>query len=509
MMEDELQVQQNQQVQQVQQVQQNQQVQQVQQVQQTPYYVQQNITDYSKDRRNESMKSSKLQSVRKAVLEVMPQAYTQIDQIRAAPDVDLRHTVLHHSRGTQLTTNGKDKVLEFDIAGSSFKQFRSDYMGLKGKSSSVKGYMRTHIPLFFKLFSLIPGCRNHFAKKAKEEAKQNLSALNRGLIQQDELSDDQKYNVEILKKWYGRFGKSQEIEVNGTRKKYKHIRKVEKENKTRITMAGPLSMSGMRNSGEYSIENLSEYMLIMGKDYLNNILSAWQLGVGTQEHDIWLRIRGHSRGAVASIEGAMKIKQWVHENYPKYEHRVKFDLTQFDPVPGYGSKSGTHEKIDLVFDTAQQLGEGMKALGNSAETTVVYSMHTEHSHFFTPQQVEHTKRIVLVPFAHSVGLGEVDRQESSQQGKAHRATFTDAQSGEAYRIGSLNELDEGVYVLDENKTLIRLQSTAQWENIQAKVLQQVKSQAERHHVITEVIRTWFASHARQGVPNAAGANDAG
>lgn len=97
-------------------------------------------------------------------------------------------------------------------------------------------------------------------------------------------------------------------------------------------------------------------MLIMGKDYLNNILSAWQLGVGTQEHDIWLRIRGHSRGAVASIEGAMKIKQWVHENYPKYEHRVKFDLTQFDPVPGYGSKSGTHEKIDLVFDTAQQLG---------------------------------------------------------------------------------------------------------------------------------------------------------
>ena len=48
------------------------------------------------------------------------------------------------------------------------------------------------------------------------------------------------------------------------------------------------------NRGDYSIENLREYMLSMGKDYLTPFLRNWTQGASP--HNVWLRIRGHSRG---------------------------------------------------------------------------------------------------------------------------------------------------------------------------------------------------------------------
>lgn len=202
----------------------------------------------------------------------------------------------------------------------------------------------------------------------------------------------------------------------------------------------------------------------------------------------------------------MMIKQWLHENYPQYEDRVKFDLTQYDPVPGFGSNSGTHQKVDVKNDTQAQQNKKMRALGDSAQTTVVYSMHTEHSLFFTPQQVANTNRIILTPYAHSVGLAEVDRQASSQQRDAHRVTFTDAATQEAYRLGSLNELPEGVYVLDENKTLVQLHDLSQWIAIRDSVLKNASGQEGRHEVITEAVSTWFHTHSAPAAAPAAGAN---
>lgn len=492
-----------------------QQQQQQQQQQQGAYYAQEYIhkDDYAEDRRNALMKKTKLQSVRDAVEQVMPNAYHMIDQVRAEENESQRHTKLHHSRGTQLTSGPQGKVLEFDIAGSSFKQFRTEHLGFKGKGSSAKDYMKYKESRLAKILEWIPGgslvnriIRSNSKKKAELKAKSNLRKLNAGAISEDMLSEDALHNVEVLKKWNSRIGDSQSVTIGGKTKKHKHIRKVIKGNKTRITMAGPLSMKGMRNAGEYSIENLREYMLAMGQDYLRNIMRGWASDPTAQPHDIWLKIRGHSRGGVASVEGAMMIKQWLHENYPQYEDRVKFDLTQYDPVPGFGSNSGTHQKVDVKNDTQAQQNKKMRALGDSAQTTVVYSMHTEHSLFFTPQQVANTNRIILTPYAHSVGLAEVDRQASSQQRDAHRVTFTDAATQEAYRLGSLNELPEGVYVLDENKTLVQLHDLSQWIAIRDSVLKNASGQEGRHEVITEAVSTWFHTHSAPAAAPAAGAN---
>ena len=63
------------------------------------------------------------------------------------------------------------------------------------------------------------------------------------------------------------------------------------------------------------------------------------------------------------------IKYWIRENFPQYEQYVKFDLTQFDPVPGTGSYAD-HARVDLLQDNREQLRQRMLALGDAAETTV-------------------------------------------------------------------------------------------------------------------------------------------
>lgn len=327
----------------------------------------------------------------------------------------------------------------------------------------------------------------HKQRQAKQRAEQQLQMLQLGHLQWNALSQDEQHNIKVLYRWRTHIGKSQKVSVDGKMEKRKHIRKIVHGSKTRITMAGPLALSGASNSGEYSIENLRQYMLTMGQDYLMKHITRWQQGV--QPHDVWLRIRGHSRGAVASLEGAMMIKYWLDTTYPQYTQYIKFDVTQYDPVPGAGSYRN-HASIDVEHNPAQQTNRQMAALDN-AETTVVYSMHTEHKHHFTPQQVQNTKRIILTPYAHSVSLGLSDHSTA----EAHRTTLTYAATGEAYRIGSLNELPAGVYVVDEHNTLVRLDDEAQWISIRDHVLHDVaSSQRGRHRVLNDVVHTWFATH---------------
>ena len=121
------------------------------------------------------------------------------------------------------------------------------------------------------------------------------------------------------------------------------------------------------------------------------------------------------------MEGAMMIKKWLQENYPDYEQHVKFDLIQYDPVPEVGSYSD-HAMVD---DKAEQDHKRMAPLGKSAETSVVYSMHTQHNYFFNPQKIIGAKRIILTPFSHGVDLGYVD----STQRVKHRRGFVRASKG--------------------------------------------------------------------------------
>lgn len=457
---------------------------------QQPFYAQPHVTNPALIQPTQYMQTHDLTRIRTAVEQQMPQAYALVDNIRAQQNPAQRVTPLHHSRGTQLMANGQASVLEFDMAGSSFTQFRSDYMGIKGKGNSLRDYMKINRTGINKFLMWLPVLATRRKREAKHRAEQQLNQLMQNQLQWDNLTPDEQYNIQVLCRWRTHVGRSQRININGNMEKRKHIRKVVLGRKTRITMAGPQALFGASNRGEYSIENLRQYMLTMGQDYLTNTFSQW--ANGAPPHDVWLRIRGHSRGAVASAEGAMMIKYWIRENFPQYEQYVKFDLTQFDPVPGTGSYAD-HARVDLLQDNREQLRQRMLALGDAAETTVVYSLRTEHSVFFTPQQVQNSKRLILTPYSHGVSLGESERVQNGQNQQVHRPAFTDAATGEAYRSGSFNELPEGVYIVDESRTLVRVQNAAQWDQMRQMIVQG-NAQADRSAVIDQMVHTWFTTH---------------
>lgn len=457
--------------------------------QNTDYYVQDQLHEIRE-------RSSVLSGVRKAVEEHMPQAYHGIDAFRSKTEEPERRTTLHNARGKRLTAEGA-RVLEFDVGGSGFKQFRSDHLGISGAKSSVKDYMWISPEWYNKFLGWISGIKNldTLRKEAKDKAKFQ-SESKEGM----ELTQDEYHNIQVIR----RLGKPVELGEEGHKVKHKHIRMATMDDgRQRVTMAGPLNWGGLSNSGEYSIDHLKEYMREIGTDYLKNILASWEdreREGNLEKHDIWIRIRGHSRGGVAAVQGAMMIKKWVNDNYPGYKDWVKFELTQFDPVPGWGSRSGLNEKVSITEGLAD---EEMMELGDSAETTVVYSLHSNYIAGFTPQEVTGAKRVIITPYAHSVSLDEVDTQKAQQgsrktdvqgENKAHRAAFTNAEDGETYRLSSLNELPEGVYILDEINTLVCLKDKEKAYNIIDELLKDTKTQEERHKIVKNVVEEWFSRH---------------
>lgn len=441
-------------------------------------------------------------NVRNLVSRYMPGAYENIDDIREADHVDQRAVELHYSRGTRYLENGA-RVLEFDIAGSGFKQFRAMHKGFHGKRvvderGEKEGFEKQLRKTWFnKAFSWLPGVRSE-EEIDKENARRQKIAdelkakyhMDLGENQLDSYSQVRAAN-KLLKAAQERavdehYGERQLV----GRKRMKHIRKkvTQEGRKTRITMAGPLAMWGGSNSGDYSIENLRKYMLDMGAEYLENIFRGWE---GPEdEHDINLIMRGHSRGGVAVAEGAMMIKRWVRKYYPQYIERVKFDLIQYDPVPGFGSYS----EHALVNHDGQRMIEKdnveMEPLGENAETTVLYSMHTEHSFFFTPQVIKGAKRIILTPFKHSLDLGTADRTQE----EAHRRGFAHAQTGALYRSSGINDLDRGVYLVNEQNEIVKMDNYAQVERIVKEYVENARFQGERHKILLDVARTWFENN---------------
>lgn len=437
----------------------------------------------------------KLGNIRDIVSANMPGVYDRIDDIRQADRVDQRAVELHHSRGAQYLENGA-KVLEFDIAGSGFKQFRAMHKGFHGKymvnEHGEKEVFKKQIKATFlnRVFSWIPGVRS---VKEVEEENRRREQMAYELVNKYHLGEfsSVKEANKLLKEAQQRaideqYGQRQTI----GNKRMEHVRKKvsEDQRKTRITMAGPLAVWGGSNSGDYSIENLRKYMLDMGKDYLERIFRGWQ--EPGDEHDINLIMRGHSRGGVAVAEGAMMIKHWVRTYYPQYLHRVKFDLIQFDPVPGFGSYSEHASVNHSGQEVIERDGVQMEPLGENAETTVLYSMHTEHSFFFTPQVIKGAKRVILTPFKHSLDLGTADRTQE----RAHRRGFTDANTGAVYRSSGINDLERGVYMVNEQNVIVKMDNYQQVERIVNQYVENAKQQGERHRIMLEVARTWFENN---------------
>ena len=480
---------------------------------------------YRSERNVEIKEAAQIQNIRKALIRSLGVGiFKPNDENITWTGFDKREPQkLHHSRGTKLLKEGNN-VLEFDMAGSGFQGFTQQHHGLKGKTNDSK--------------------------------------------EKIDMSD-----AEVEIEWGLRYGEKISVK-NKTRQFVRQKSRKSKDKsaeKRRITMAGPVGAAafwGAFNGGEYKIENLREYMLELGKEYiLEKLPGALNMEEKckkmkeegkddeyVQEYceewkkwhkykPITMVLRGHSRGGVAMAHGAMMIQYWINENLPMLKDLIRFETIQYDPVPG-PHLDEEKTRISLVGGTEkekEQLAKKkMAPLNESANTTVVYSMDTQYGNLdlfvpggsFTPQIVKGVKRLILSPYNHSVSLRNVDSSQGEKKDKnkekdkdkdknknkekdkdknknkdkdkdAHRAGYTYAKKdasgkikADFYRSSGLNELDEGVFVADEDGILKKMDTCDDVMRFLDLVYKESgdKRQWRRHDAIREAVKAWFDQH---------------
>ena len=382
---------------------------------------------------------------------------------------DEESVALHHASGSKLAMEGED-VIEFNLAGSGYMNYRLPHKGISGYGSADD----------FKE-----------EKKARWYNKNKLLTWTKLAKTESSIEEYNDANIEQNKKIEEIYGKKLEYSLKG--RKMNHIRKKESVNvkgagKTRFYLRGP----NTSNTGKYSEDNLEEYILELGKQTLKNKLETWDWMDEEElkkEKPVNIIIQGHSRGAVASGLGAMRLKKWISDKYPSLLHKVRFQLIQYDPVPGDNEYFGNNAKIDHTGEKSKK--SDYMPLGDDAETTVVYSLHTQYPMLFTPQYVKNAKRIILTAADHGSGLSKTDET----QDKVTRATYLAEKNGqiEAFRSSGLNELDEGVYIADDKNNLIKIRSLEEYDALAKTLLSGLKSQESRHTVIRKAVAAWFSA----------------
>lgn len=475
---------------------------------------------------NQHQKSAGLGNVQDAIEQFMGKdAYAGINKI----DEKNHDRALHASRGDKLMKSGRN-VLEIDIGGSGYEAFRAKHKGLSGKEFIEEdGMTVSHTAIRkkkFKKAGLVNkiGFLQKLPKFMRPMSEKEISKYNDIIVKysakvpMEQVRQARKNHPEktgkkapriknatvkteimmdrIIRETYGEsLGEDEFSRKIRIKNQTWTLEDGHSVRKTRWTMPGPLASSGMRDAGDFSIDKLRDYTLDIGKNYLTPLFEKWS-GQGAKSQDIkpvTISLRGHSRGAVAASHGAMKIKYWIHENYPQFEKYVDFELTQHDPVPGYFSDSEAKNRINICQSKTPEDEDSLKKLqmmplGDRAETTVIYSMHTEHPLFFSPQNVRGAKRVIFVPEEHSVNLDAVDKS----QGKSHRGGYTDASTGEVYRNSGLNELPEGVYFADEKQRMVRMTDPQMGHRIFDEVTKSAWGQSSRHRRLNRAIDNWFA-----------------
>lgn len=469
---------------------------------------------------------TRLKNVHDTVMKYMGDSdpYAGINELYDSYDRGEEKAVsLHSSRGTKQAERGKN-VLEFAIAGSGFRNFRTVHAHFTGEGEIVKDGVIVSVDDIKH--------KNRWTKRTKRwfrdlfTFRENSKVINRKYDEiVDEYSKDNGHGIskleEEFQKKYGT-----RATTKGLEDKEMIFVKKDKEhpNKVRYNMPGPLSMNGIRDAGEYSIDNLSNYMLTGAQDYLNTVFEKYK-EIEARAREVFrdtgdvkaadqirkeieptvISLKGHSRGGVAAGLGAMKIKNWIKKEHPEFEKYVNFELVQYDPVPGYFSDSGYKHRVNLNEKDPAKIKEmekqGLSPLGDKAETTVVYSMHVDHPLMFSPQSVQGAKRIIMTPTAHSVNLDQIDsttnpgrrnvRAILEDEGEKHRGGYTDAKTGEVYRGSGLNELPAGIYVADESMRLIKMPSAKIAGKILDDVVKDARVQSSRHRRLHRLINEWF------------------
>lgn len=490
---------------------------------------------------NEHQKSVGLGNVQDAIEKFIGKdAYAGINKL----DENNHKKTLYSSRGKKLLESGRN-VLEIDVAGSGFGLFQAQHKNVDGEGHVIedgmmvsekaireKKFKKVGILNKISLLQKLPGFMRPKSEKsinkyneiiAKYSAEVPLDQVRAARKHPGKKhakapvikgADTKKIMMldKILMEKYGK-----KLTDNGAWSKIRVKNKIQKTEdgvtirKFRCMMPGPLKLGGVRDAGDYSIDNLREYMLTVGEVYLGKVIKEWQAferkaEAAADKNDfkkaeeyramikpVTISLKGHSRGAVAASHGAMKIKNWLHENYPQYEKNVDFELVQYDPVPGYFSDKGTKHRINIrqnkTPEDAKELKKlGMMPLGDKAQTTVIYSMHADHPLFFSPQNVNGAKRVIFVPEKHAANLDMVDKS----QGQPHRKGYTDASTGEVYRGSGLSELPEGVYMADEKLRVVKMPNPEAGHKILKEVTKSTKLQSSRHRRLNAAIDNWFA-----------------
>lgn len=460
--------------------------------------------------RTKNFKKTGILSMRNAIEEVMPGQYADLYAIQNSLNKRDRTKALHHAKGTSLFKSNHD-VLEFDIAGSEFKHPRHEYNGFHGKDGDSEAALK----------------KQYGEKVTAGAGSENIGVINKVLSFFSRLFLKGPVKPQYVRRKKNDItaaeAKRRAIELGMDAATANRI-SFDNRQKVRYTIAGPQSPGGVFNAGEYSIQNNRQRIFEIGKEFLSRRFKTWDSkGTRADIHTIDLMFSGHSRGAVGEIQGAMMIKRWIHDNYPQYDQHVVFHVKQYDPVAGKGSNYWGFEKVDHVqtgdgaVNGEKDLtvdGEKMRSLGNSADTTVIYSLNTDHKvnlkHAFTetfvPQQILNAKRVILTPFNHSTTLS-IDNADFSQMGKetraelragkkekGHELPFKDIRNGEVYRRSGLEDLEEGMFITDEYGVLVKITNLDTLYDLMNKALPRNRDQWGRYEVITKV-----AAH-KLGVP---------
>jgi hypothetical protein len=379
----------------------------------------------------------------------------------------------HASRAKTLSDGGED-VLEFQMAGSGFKEFRKEKKGFHGKGQaevanvtlSPKQEKDVKVRFYNRWFGFLP-----FVRNPEQVAEENAR-----IKRQNHLHSIAKHRMEDT------FGAAQTVGGQIHKHITKKIRAEEGHGtRTKVSIAGPLPLGGFLNAGTYKIQNTRNYMLEMASTYISNKLAPSLQGLASGRltwNDIPplnVAVRGHSRGAVSSFEGVQLIREWITRTYGAgLLDRVRFNVIQYDPVPGAGSY-GDHAVADYA-----RLGAGVTG-------TVVYSLRADTSLGFTPQLVKGAGRVILTPARHGVGLDQIDTAEETHM----KSLSMKDQQGNEYRGSGISDLPDGMYILDEKNVLHPLPDAAIALTTLENVLKGASGQGGRTEVLEKAIKAYF------------------
>lgn len=397
--------------------------------------------------------------------------YAAIDglKLKKAEEPSTQEIKLHHSAGTKLLAEGED-VIEFSVAGLKSLQYRSQPSAdEQQKESRVRWYNKNKFLTWTGLSKTKKEVErdNKEIREKKEKAKAEREKVNRR-----------------IEKTYG--DKYEEI-VAG--KKLNQLRKKEVVNQKTGATKTRFLISAQKNKGKYSEENIEEYILELGKSVLKQKLDEADWGEDDAVaafRPVNIVLQGHGSGAVAVGKGAMRIRKWVADNYPRFLSKINFQMIQYDP-----RSNEDDSELDLADEKLAKKDPRYMPLGENANTTVVYSLKNMSD---APRKVKNAKRIILTMADHSVKLEEKDES----QGTTTRNTYFAEKEGkvEAFRATGLGELDEGIYIADDHNNLIRLKSLEEYDALQ-KSLMKGEKKKDSIKAVRSVVKDFFRANGEE------------